>query len=326
MEEPINPVFPVVKVTSLDELMDIAASMEYEAGQRFEQLATEMERLGNHDTATLFRTLADEEREHESQITDWAAREQRRPPEHVRFRWRMPETFEPGEAEHSIYTMTPYEALSIAVRNEERAFAFYSYLAAIAKKDSIRKRAEDLAKGELDHVARLRLRRRHAYRAEFGHSRVRPSASSAEELHALAAGLEASRADLDEKLADMLDNAGDDASASLLRDIARQTRAQLEELKGRGAIGAGEATETATAAAAAGVLDSGSLTRVGAVRLALKNAEEIFQIYADIAEHAGNEPLLWEAQSLAEQAVSRLALISALVQTFPDEPASGGDG
>lgn len=314
MERPINPVFPVVKVTSLDELMDIAASMEYEAGRRFEELAAEMERLGNQDTAHLFRTLAEEEREHEAEIVDWAARGHGRRPVHVPFRWRMPETFEPEEAEHGIYTMTPYEALSIAVRNEERAFAFYTYLAAIAGKDFIRERAEGLAKGELDHVARLRLRRRHAYRAEFGRGRVRSSVSSVEELLALAAGLEASRAELDEKLAGVVDAAGDAASASLLRDVARQTRAQLEEFGTRGAVGSGEATETANAASAAGVLDSGSLTRLGAARLALQNAEEIFQTYAEIAEHAENEPLLWEAQSLEEQAMARLALLSALVQ------------
>ena len=45
-------------------------------------------------------------------------------------RWRVPTNFDEEEARSP--RLTPYRALAIAVRNEERAFAFYSYVAAEA--------------------------------------------------------------------------------------------------------------------------------------------------------------------------------------------------
>ena len=50
--------------------------------------------------------------------------------------------------------VTPYHALSIAVRNEERAFAFWSYMSADSDDPTIRREAERLAREELGHVAK----------------------------------------------------------------------------------------------------------------------------------------------------------------------------
>ena len=54
--------------------------------------------------------------------------------------------------------MTPYRVLTIAVRNEERAFAFWSYVAAHADGEEVRLAAETMAKEELEHVAAFRQR------------------------------------------------------------------------------------------------------------------------------------------------------------------------
>ena len=59
-----------------------------------------------------------------------------------------------------------YRALAIAVRNKERAFAFYSYIAAEARSPGVRALAEDLARDELEHAAVLRRERRRAFRRE----------------------------------------------------------------------------------------------------------------------------------------------------------------
>ena len=51
---------------------------------------------------------------------------------------------------------TPYRALAMAVRNEERAFAFWSYVAAYSEDSEIKKAAEAMAREELGHVSTLR--------------------------------------------------------------------------------------------------------------------------------------------------------------------------
>jgi len=123
MGNPINPSYPVTEVESVEDLMDIAATMEAEAARRFEELAAQMDRQDNTETAALFRELAEDEWKHGEELAGWAAREGRRPPGTLTFSWRLPETFQLDEA-GSGYTLSPYEALSVAVRNEERAFAF----------------------------------------------------------------------------------------------------------------------------------------------------------------------------------------------------------
>ena len=76
--------------------------------------------------------------------------------------------------------LTPYKALTIAVQNEERGFAFYSYIAAhIEDAGGGRNAAEQLAREELRHAALLRRERRRAWRRE---REARPSPWMASDL------------------------------------------------------------------------------------------------------------------------------------------------
>lgn len=308
MKKPINPIFPVAEVGTVDQLMDIATAMEREAARRYEDLATQMDRYGNAGLAVLFRQLADDERRHEEQIAGWAVREGGRTPQPAAFQWRMPETFDLSETGASGYSLTPYRALRIALHNEEQAFSFYTYLAAAAGKDEVRERAEALAKGELDHIARLRVLSSEA--AERHGRRRRLRVASLDGLYRVSLGLERSSAWLYAALAQILDTIGDAVSASLLHRIAEEERASVDSLTKKSGIG----TETAEAAKAAGILEPRSLTALGAVRLSLKNAEEVLQTYLDIAKRTKDEAILNEAQRLGEQAVARLALISSRLQ------------
>lgn len=312
MRKPINPAFPVTEVASVEQLMDIAIAMEREAATRFDELAAQLERQGNTETATLFRELAEEERAHEEQITRWSVREDRHAPAPITLRWRMPETFDLAETESSAYTLTPYRALSVAVRNEERTFAFYSYLAAIADDDAVRARAEALAKGELEHVATLRAKRRHAYHAEHRPaSPQRRRADSLEELQRIVCGLERGSAQLDTALALTLEAAGDTPTAELMRRLADDAQAVAEQaLATLGTDTEAPATQAAQSARETGLLEPGALTPSGALRLALKDAEEVAQVYMDIAERARRQDVLEESQRRGEKAVARLAIIS----------------
>jgi rubrerythrin len=311
MKRPINPVFPVQEVRDVDELMDIATAMEREAANRYGELVIEMERRGNEDVAALFRELREDELRHEDEIARWAARTGGRAPRPVAYRWRMPESFDMQEADGRGDTLTPYRALGIALRNEETAFSFYAYLSAIAETEAVRARADALAQGELEHVARLRARRRKALGAE---RQPRRRVASVAELRRLARGLARGSAELDAAMAGVLEAAGDVASAAVLGRTAQ------EALPGAGATvtdaDAGEplASEALQAAKALGLLEAGTLTAEGALRLCLRDADEVLQTYLDLAERAQDEAVMREAQRLGERAVARLALISAQLQ------------
>jgi rubrerythrin len=288
----INPLYPIVDIGSIEELMDIATGMEHEAARRYDQLAAMMDTRGDREMVTLFRCMAELERDHQRGIGRWAEREGRRRPLPAQFGWRMPETFDDDD----VASLTPYVALGIAVRNEERAFAFYTYLAALAPNAVIRERAEALAREELNHVAELRKMRRKAFHLARPPTAVR-RVHSIEELRALAEGLAQGSAVVEAATAAALDRAGEHDSAALFY--------RAEPLPERSAPG----STAAEGARAAGMLAPGAFTPGGALALALRDADEVVAAFLAIADQAHDEGVIREAQRLAEHAIGRAALI-----------------
>lgn len=301
----INPVYPIASIGSLEEMMAIATGMEHEAANRYEELAA---RMDGRDTelARLFRSLAEMEREHEHGIGRWAVREGLPVPEAKTFSWRMPETF----GDEAGVPLTAYEALGIAVRNEERAFTFYAYLAALSEDDEVRSRAEALAREELEHVNQLRVMRRRAFHMDRPPPRGLRRARTLAEWPALVAGLEQGSAALDRLVSDILDREGDPDCAALLRQEAEKAAARQGGFAGQ----PGPATPAFAGARAAGLLDGATLTRDGALRLSLRNAEEVADAYMATAEHASDEDLMREAQEMARHAIARAALIRTILE------------
>ncbi len=309
----MNPTYPVAVLHSIDELMDIAVAMEDEAAQRYDDLASRMGVQGEADLAALFRQLAELERRHGRGLVAWTQREERRAPVPKAFRWQLPETF--GD-ESGSEPLTPHRALSIAVRNEERAFAFYTYLAAQAADDEVvRMRAESLAREELNHVSQLRQLRRRSWRSQEAGGPPRPKAvHNLMQLRELAHGLEAAAAEIGAHAARALADAGRDDAATMLRTYAAECRKRsaalwhppVDEARATGSA-------AAEAARAAGLLLPGHLTADGALRLACRDAEEVLEAYLAIADAAHEEDLLVAAQHLAEAALARLVLIRAQI-------------
>lgn len=159
----------VPEITTPEDLFALAAAMEREAARRYRQLAARMEALGEAALVDLFRRLEHMEAEHEAGLDAWARRagvaESASMPRPA-FRWDGAEGIgekalaEVGGAE----VLTPWTALSLAVHNEERAFAFYATVAARTADARVRAHAETMATEELEHVALLRLERRRAWR------------------------------------------------------------------------------------------------------------------------------------------------------------------
>src|ERR1700712_5734664 len=121
---------PAGTLKSLEELFALAHAMENEAAQRYAGFAGLMRKQGQENVATVFDRIAAEERGHLDSVTAWSEARAGQRPDPAALRWQGPATFEEEDTAEIAGSrlMTPYRVLTIAVRNEERAFAFWSYV------------------------------------------------------------------------------------------------------------------------------------------------------------------------------------------------------
>ena len=278
-------------MSSTAELFAVAHAMEREAARRYEDLAARMRRRGEPALAELFLFLARIEGKHAGHIEEQSVRTTGRAVADAQVRWELPENFDEEAASSQL--LTPYLALAIAVRNEERAFAFYCYVAAEARDDAIRALAEELATDELGHATLLRRERRKAYRES--------NAQPAEHRAAVPATMEDFLVHAVE-----LESSAAARHAALARSLA-SGEAGLAEAFGR--IAAEEFKRAALAAQGLGMATPRSMpTSAPSIRDGLRLLEEKFNFYADVAERADDEAIVAAAQGFAETAVRWLAL------------------
>ncbi|MCI4677421.1 ferritin family protein [Rhodoblastus acidophilus] len=269
-----------VRVGSTDDLLSLAEALEQEAAARYRSLAARMARQGDAELAAQFESLAKMEDRHAEQIGERGLRMSGRAPKFARAKWETPPGYDEDEARGA--ELSAYHALAFAVRNEERAFAFYSYVAAEAENAEIRALAEEMASEELQHAALLRQFRRRAFRQQRPATIETPQDIG--ELRALARRWDAEAAAAHAALADALDAIGETSDARIFRRLAED-----EKLSAEGAA----AARTRTLRGAAD---------------GLRALEESFDRYASIAERAKDEKVVAEAQKLAGRIVARLAL------------------
>ncbi|MDA9408171.1 ferritin-like domain-containing protein [Bradyrhizobium sp. CCBAU 45384] len=272
---------PAGHLHSLDELFALANEMEQEAATNYAELAEEMKRQSRPDLCAVFMELAAAEREHVESVTRWSQAQRGKAPDPALVRWEAPETFD-AEAATELKTsrlITPYRALAMAVRNEERAFAFWSYLAAYSEDPEIKKAAEAMAKEELGHVSTLRKERRKAYHRE--HDRMQGVAASAVDARRLELRLA-------EQLADLQQN--------LKGPAARRTGELLDETMQM-------ASETS---------DFGDFREDMERKDSAQIAEALVEAYLEGAERSDDAARVEKLQRLAERAISRLAWLRSL--------------
>ena len=290
---------------TLAELMAAARAMEREAAVRYEALAEEMARHGNRELAALFADLGAEEREHEARMGRRVRDDDARPP--APLRWRPPEATdrEAEEEAGGVWLMTPHRALCLAVENEERAFAFFSRIAAGIEDRPLRQMAEALAKEELEHVVRLRLERRRAWRAET--RSVEAEADAVRSLAALlhkALAIEREAARLYDALGQTEAHAGEPTVAALFRELAEEQRSRLAGIDRRAEVAGVRAPPAAKA-------PPGPIPTAprDALHLALADAERGVRFYEAVAERGVDQGTMEEAQRLALHALGRLKRI-----------------
>jgi rubrerythrin len=237
---------PLTAVKSVDEMMAIAHAMEREAAARYAMLADCMRRVDQRDVANLLDGLAAEERGHVDSVERLAQQTLHHAPGAAPANALLPKTFAREEEATAAVLLSAYRTLSIAVRHEERAFAFWTYVAAHSANSALRDLAETFARQELIHVAKLRQARRRAFHAE--RDTRRPAAgdmetgSTAAEIRGEAARLEAAfaafcvaaaqqlRSGADIVTADLFQRLGDEAqgAAATLDPTGSHVDAELE--------------------------------------------------------------------------------------------------
>ena len=134
------------------EFLTRAWGMEVEAVERYSMLADAMEQHNNTEVAELFRKLARIEQLHADRILEENPRAPAPQLPAGGLNWDTgegPETADPGELH---YRMQPYHALQIALRCEQRAYAFFTRVARISQSASVRKAAKGMADEEAEHV------------------------------------------------------------------------------------------------------------------------------------------------------------------------------
>ncbi len=284
----INSRVPPADMT-IDSLAHIAVAMERAAAATYCRLAEGMERLHNPTAVKVFEHLVDVEREHEREITAWA----------VNLGISLPaisdddvgnkaKTTEPNAARN--LTLTPWQALNMAVASEKSAFEFFSMIAASARVDDVRRQAEHFASKKLEHIALLRLERKGAYRTD---ERARLEAIVGTEIPVTLGAFETSAerlmnglADRYFELADEAKTSGDDVSVSLLQQLAVSIASSAKSPMLSGGKTNTDITET--------------------LRAALRETEAAFDAFIAVAERATDEDVVGAAQRRAGDCVALL--------------------
>ena len=148
-------------IGTMDELLALARAMEQEAIAGYVALAGRMRDEDRPDLAAVFDRLVAEEEGHLGAVDRWIAHSTVAVPAPVAL--KEPMFDDEGAAFVAPELLNSYRAFSMAVRNEERAFVFWTYVSAHAPSEEIRQAADRMAREELGHVATLRRERRLAF-------------------------------------------------------------------------------------------------------------------------------------------------------------------
>lgn len=211
---------PDVHPVTMPVLVGVADAIERESVMRYELLSELMARRGEAATAAAFRVMLEEERKHVDAVAQWAASVGEAMPARSAFQWRLPSDLSSSwEEVAGSARLTPYRAFAIAVDNEQRAFALYSYLAAAADEPRVAAEAERLALEELRHAALMRRWRRLAFHRERRGKTEPPAGGSPPPLHAMLQAREADIAARHRAIARRLRELGDAESADLLEGL-----------------------------------------------------------------------------------------------------------
>jgi rubrerythrin len=154
------------KISNLNDLLAVAYRIEVDAVDRYNLLADQMETHNNPELVKVFRDLARAEGIHGEEVRrlagdfDVAAHAENV----ARFEKESPEEVDLSAAH---YLMTPWHALQMALKGEERALSYFTSIVETAKDAKVKALAAELVEEEAEHVNLVhRLLRRYPKPAE----------------------------------------------------------------------------------------------------------------------------------------------------------------
>jgi len=291
---------------SLAELLGAALAMTERAAARYRSLAAILTRCRNKPAAELFLMSADDEDAVAQRLRTTARSSGCSPRVPVDLARVEHETVPEADIAEvgGPWLMSRYGALAVAVRKEEQVFGFLTETAAAAVDPAVRYWAERLAKETLDRLAKLRLARRRAHRAEY---RPTPKMRTFGQFRQLAVAIETEAARQATTLARRLEAIGDDADAALLDDIAREAAADAASL-GEAASRPVAATKPSWRFREVGTA-ADSQDAIAMLVAALRQVDERYNIYDKLAQTAVEEEAGRQSRMLAEHAVRHLSAI-----------------
>ncbi len=142
-------------MASVDELLVCALAIEQEAAERYAELADQMEVHNNPEVAELFRKLAAIEAKHIANVETMSKGRSLPRLSLWDSPWEGAESPEALPRDEVHYLMTPYHALSLALRAEQRAASFFAQMAETAEDADVKRMASGLRDEEQQHVALL---------------------------------------------------------------------------------------------------------------------------------------------------------------------------
>jgi hypothetical protein len=277
--DPVLTVAPLVAVANMAELYAIALNQTEMAAKRYEQLAGADDEL-LRPVQRVFEALAQRERERAQTITLGSLASQDKSPDAADLRW-SPTDLVPVEELSEVANSslsTTYHAWALAVRHRERAFVFWTYVAALATDAAVRAAAEDFARAALIDGNALRRERRLAWRSLRQSAGEGGDPASEPESAALLESL---------LLKDMM---------LWSQHLAPRERALLASL---GPSSLPPASEPHDA------IGGGTLEDI--THRALRRAELLSKLYLADADRAADQVSMELAQKLAAQSIARLA-------------------
>src|SRR6516225_869367 len=150
------------KVANLHDLLAIAYQIEIDAVDRYNLLADQMETHNNPELVKVFRDLARAEGIHGEEIRRLAGDFDVVAHAHQVAKFDKNESPESADLSSAHYLMTPWHALQLSLKGEERALAYFTSIVETAKDPKVKKMAEELVEEEAEHVNLVhRLLRKH---------------------------------------------------------------------------------------------------------------------------------------------------------------------
>lgn len=213
---------PHKPVGSLAQLFAIVAAIEERSAAVYSEIAMRMRAAERGELAELFENLAASARGHHAAAAD----------QHQSLAGRRPEPSAlPGGAAMAIFDdegmaveapelASVYGAFAMAVRNVERAFALWTYVAAHSPSTDVRQKAEQMAREEMQRSTALRRERRRAFHRQRASDTVDGNQRTLE--------------DLERRLSELLEVARQQtksaAEAAKLEQLAIEARERADEM------------------------------------------------------------------------------------------------